>query len=194
MAHTHRKTVCASALFAVILFVSGPASAQLEIGGQAFDSGSPPAGDEGSLTGMIQRDLVALGYDPGSISGEMDVNTAIAISKYQAENNMAVTGEASPQLAGILSAQADALRGGTAQQRSAANQTAPGLDAAPTSDADPTCVREVAAETADTSRRLGRLIGRLGGRRASQELSEVAAVAADTAAVADAVGNCEPAN
>ena len=33
--------------------------------------------------------------------------TVIAISRYQAENGMEVTGEATPQLAGILSAAVD---------------------------------------------------------------------------------------
>ncbi|MEM8766555.1 MAG: hypothetical protein AAGE43_03870 [Pseudomonadota bacterium] len=39
-----------------------------------------------------------------SPTGAMDTPTAIAISQYQAENGMSVTGEPSPQLAGILAA------------------------------------------------------------------------------------------
>lgn len=56
------------------------------------------------LTAMIEENLAALGYDTGKVDGEADVSTAIAISKYQAEKGMDVTGEASPQLAGILAA------------------------------------------------------------------------------------------
>ena len=56
------------------------------------------------LTQMVQQDLSALGYDPGSTDGEMTMQTAIAISKFQAEYDLEVTGEASPQLAGILKA------------------------------------------------------------------------------------------
>lgn len=56
------------------------------------------------LTAMVEKDLATLGYDVGNVDGEADVSTAIAISKYQAEKGMDVTGEVSPQLAGILAA------------------------------------------------------------------------------------------
>lgn len=55
----------------------------------------------------IQRDLTALGYDPGSTDGDLNTATVIAISKFQAENGLEVTGEATPQLAGILAAKRD---------------------------------------------------------------------------------------
>jgi carboxyl-terminal processing protease len=45
-----------------------------------------------------------LGYDPGNTDGAESMQTSIAISQFQAENNMQVTGKATPQLAGILSA------------------------------------------------------------------------------------------
>ena len=64
------------------------------------------AGDP--LVQSIQRDLVALGYDPGNTRGELSTPTVVAISKFQAENNLEVTGEATPQLAGILAAKRDA--------------------------------------------------------------------------------------
>lgn len=56
------------------------------------------------LTKMIQKDLIALGYDPGNIQGEMSTETVVAISKFQAENGMEVTGAATPQLAGVIKA------------------------------------------------------------------------------------------
>lgn len=62
------------------------------------------------MTEMIQRDLATLGYDVGPATGEMNTRTAVAISQFQAENNMEVTGTVSPQLAGILSARADKER------------------------------------------------------------------------------------
>jgi peptidoglycan hydrolase-like protein with peptidoglycan-binding domain len=55
----------------------------------------------------IQRDLSTLGYDPGNTDGELSTATVIAISKFQAENGLDVTGEATPQLAGILAAKRD---------------------------------------------------------------------------------------
>ena len=60
------------------------------------------AGDE--LTQMIQQDLTALGYETGGATGEMTTTTAVAISRFQAEHGLEVTGEASPQLAGIVKA------------------------------------------------------------------------------------------
>ena len=69
------------------------------------------AGDE--LTQMIQQDLTALGYETGGATGEMTTTTAVAISRFQAEHGLEVTGEASPQLAGIVKAAA-ALHAGMA--------------------------------------------------------------------------------
>jgi len=63
---------------------------------------APTNADE--LTQMVQQDLAAMGYDTGGTDGEMTMQTAVAISKFQAENNLEVTGQASPQLAGILKA------------------------------------------------------------------------------------------
>ena len=56
------------------------------------------------LTKMIEEKLAALGYDTGAVDGESTTETVLAISQYQAEKGMDVTGEASPQLAGMLSA------------------------------------------------------------------------------------------
>ena len=73
---------------------------------------------------MIQEDLAELGYNV-SPTGTMDTNTAIAISQYQAENGMSVTGEPSPQLAGILAAGGAAAGGSTersAEELQAAQQ------------------------------------------------------------------------
>jgi len=59
------------------------------------------------LTKMIQESLVTLGYDPGNTDGELTKQTVVAISKFQASNGMEVTGQPTPQLAGILAAKAD---------------------------------------------------------------------------------------
>ncbi|NIW25574.1 MAG: hypothetical protein GWN29_13960, partial [Gammaproteobacteria bacterium] len=57
-----------------------------------------------ALTQMIQQDLTALGYATGASDGEMNVETAVAISQFQAERGMDVTGEVTPQLAGVIKA------------------------------------------------------------------------------------------
>lgn len=64
-----------------------------------------------NLTQMVQRHLQALGYDPGNTDGTGSVETTIAISQFQAEKGMDVTGEVSPQLAGVLSAEVDRAGG-----------------------------------------------------------------------------------
>lgn len=56
------------------------------------------------LVKMAQEELTALGYEPGNTQGEMTTETIVAVSKFQAEHNMAVTGEVTPQLIGVLRA------------------------------------------------------------------------------------------
>jgi len=62
---------------------------------------------ETSLTAMIQRDLRKLGYSPGNTDGVMDKPTVVAISRFQIDKGLEVTGQPSPQLAGILAADAN---------------------------------------------------------------------------------------
>lgn len=64
-----------------------------------------------NLTQMVQNHLKALGYDTGNTDGDASLETTIAISQFQAEKGLAVTGEVSPQLAGMLSAEVDSRRG-----------------------------------------------------------------------------------
>ena len=54
---------------------------------------------------QIQRDLVTLGYEPGNTDGVMDTLTEIAISQYQAEREIPVTGQPSTDLAIRLSSE-----------------------------------------------------------------------------------------
>lgn len=54
---------------------------------------------------QIQRDLVTLGYTPGNTDGVMDVLTEVAISQYQAERGLPVTGQPSTDLALMLSSE-----------------------------------------------------------------------------------------
>jgi hypothetical protein len=82
--------------------------------GAAAAASSMPSSEElysDNLTQMVQNHLQALGYDPGTTNGEMSLETTIAISQFQAEQDLEVTGEVSPQLAGILSAEVDRRRG-----------------------------------------------------------------------------------
>jgi peptidoglycan hydrolase-like protein with peptidoglycan-binding domain len=56
------------------------------------------------LTKIVQQDLATLGYDPGTADGSSTTKTIIAVSKFQSEHNMEVTGEITPQLAGVIQA------------------------------------------------------------------------------------------
>ncbi len=64
-------------------------------------------GDNNTQT--VQNYLQALDYDTGDANGEMNLDTTIAISQFQAEYGMDATGEITPQLIGILAAKVDAL-------------------------------------------------------------------------------------
>lgn len=77
------------------------------------------------LVKTAQKDLIALGYEPGNIQGEVDTKTTVAVSKFQAEHDMAVTGEVTPQLVGAIKA---ALK---QKNQPAAASAAPAAAAAP---------------------------------------------------------------
>ncbi len=82
-------------------------------GGGGSGKVNMPSPDElqgSSVTESVQKHLQALGYDVGDVNGEMSLQTTIAISTFQAEKGMKVTGEVSPQLLGVLSAEVDKRR------------------------------------------------------------------------------------
>ncbi len=93
--------------------VGQPAAAANPAAASASAGSNMPPSDElqsDNLTESVQRHLKALGYDVGSTDGEMSLETSIAISTFQAEKSMKVTGEVSPQLLGALSAEVDSRR------------------------------------------------------------------------------------
>jgi hypothetical protein len=91
----------------------GPASPSPgTTGGNAAGSTMPPPEDlySDNLTQMVQRHLEALGYEPGNTTGDLSTDTIIAISQFQAEHGLKATGEVTPQLVGVLSAEVDKRR------------------------------------------------------------------------------------
>lgn len=70
-----------------------------------MDSTTNRIAAEENLVQRIQLDLIALGYEPGDIKGELTTGTVVAISQYQAERGLEVTGEASRALATALTAE-----------------------------------------------------------------------------------------
>ena len=119
----------------------------------------PAAATADELTEVIQKDLVTLGYDPGNINGEMSTETIVAISKFQAENNLDVTGEPTPQLAGTIKAQLKA-KDNPASHASAPEVAAPANDPAALQAAQQACLQEK-IEAAQASQKKKRGLGSL---------------------------------
>lgn len=123
---------------------------------------APVAADE--LTRRIQMDMVALGYDPGSISGDATIETTRAIAKFQAENQLPITGEASPALADTLAAALERQRGGTpvaSRPAATASGTPAAQDPAALKAAQQACLQEkiaAAQEAKKKKRGMGRLL------------------------------------
>jgi hypothetical protein len=61
-----------------------------------------------NMVQSVQNHLEFLGYSAGNTTGELSTDTIIAISQFQAEMGVEVTGEVSPQLLGLLAAEVDA--------------------------------------------------------------------------------------
>ena len=146
------------------------------------------------LTQMIQKDLVALGYDPGTIDGQLTTKTQVAISKFQSDNGMPVTGEPSPQLAGVMSSKVEQMRSGSEQAKA---QTAAEAEAAEKRDCEQRKAQATAEkrEKATGFRRLAgagtRLLGRYGGGEAASAATDVyvaGSAASDAAVAADELG------
>lgn len=86
-----------------------PAAAPAGSTGAAPSRSGPSSADltTDDMTQSVQNHLQALGYDPGNTDGDVSTETIIAISQFQAENGMEVTGEVTPQLLGVLGAKVD---------------------------------------------------------------------------------------
>lgn len=141
-------------------------------GGQlgVTNAATPPAplsatGD--SLTQRVQADLIKLGYEPGAATGEVTTETTIAIAKFEAERGLTVTGEVSPQLAGMLAAEVDKRAGAPTPQA---------RDPEALRAAQQACLQQRAAAAQDAEKKkrgLGRLAsaaGRLASRMGNQEI------------------------
>ena len=153
-----------------------------------------PTGDP--LVKAIQQDLVALGYDPGNTQGELSTPTVVAISKFQAENDLEVTGEATPQLAGILAAKRDAARSSAAP----AGPSTQSLE-----QAQAACLQEKIDAAKKKKKAFGRFMkaaadttSRYAGTKVSSEVEKASAeaytadaTAKDVEAAADALGLSE---
>ena len=109
--------------------------------------GMPAQAIADEMTQRIQKDLVTLGYDPGNIKGEMDDETVAAIAQFQSERDMPVTGEVSPLLAGIMSAEVKKQRSGGNAAAASSPATAPAQDPAALQAAQQACLQQKIEES-----------------------------------------------
>lgn len=146
-------------------------------------AGSATAAYADDLTQRIQQDLVTLGYQPGSVDGEMTDGTVAAIAQFQAERDMPVTGAASPLLAGMISAEV--------AKKGKATTGAPAPDPAALKAAQQACLQEKMqqAEAANKRKRgVGRLlsaVSRTASRAGNYDLARTAGDVYSASASAD---------
>lgn len=76
----------------------------------------------------VESDLAALGYAAGPVDGQETIETTIAVSKFQAENELPITGEVTPELATALSQRRSAPTGEQAPAVAAGSQQSPAAD------------------------------------------------------------------
>jgi peptidoglycan hydrolase-like protein with peptidoglycan-binding domain len=154
------------------------------------------------LTAIIQKDLATLGYDPGNLDGEATVPTVIAVSKFQAEHDLEVTGEITPQLAGVIKAAMKQQAGGTpaAPALAAAPAPAAAMDPAALQAAQQACLQQKVADTQDAQKKkrgfgsLMRAVGTAASRLGNNDVSSaVASASADIYTAGAVAGDLESA-
>jgi peptidoglycan hydrolase-like protein with peptidoglycan-binding domain len=155
------------------------------------------------LTAIIQQDLSTLGYDPGNLDGEATVQTVVAVSKFQAEHDMEVTGEITPQLAGIIKAaisqqgQGQRAQGqqDQAEPASAASPATPAPDPAALQAAQQACLQQKVADAQEAQRKkrgigsLMRAVSRTASRIGSNDTARAVANASSDIYTAGAVAS-----
>jgi len=171
---------------------------------------APPVALADALTRIVQEDLKELGYDPGRVDGEFSTKTAIAVSQFEADHGLDVTGEVTPQLAGKIKA---AMKGtlqspGSAPKAAAAVPAAKPAAPAPAPSAQDmqarqqACLQEKMAAAQENQKKkrgfgsLMRAASRVGQRfgmgsdiaQVTQDVYDVNATASDLSSAAEDLG------
>jgi peptidoglycan hydrolase-like protein with peptidoglycan-binding domain len=116
------------------------------------------------LTQIVQQDLTAMGYDTGGTDGTASTRTIIAVSRFQSEHNLEVTGEITPQLAGVIKAamaQQNGSSAAAAAPAAASAQVSPQQAQAELESRQEACLQEKvesAKQTAQLKSGLGKLL------------------------------------
>jgi peptidoglycan hydrolase-like protein with peptidoglycan-binding domain len=146
------------------------------------------AADE--LTQIVQQDLASLKYTIDNLDGDMTPLTIVAVSKFQAEHQLEVTGEITAQLAGIIKAAISQQEQGTVVSTSvsAASDAAVATEAAVPDEAalraaQQACLQKKVAEAQEAqqkrsrfsrlTRAVSRTASRLGGDSISNDIAEI---------------------
>ena len=153
------------------------------------------------LTQIVQQDLTSMGYDTGGVDGKATTKTVIAVSRFQSEHNLEVTGEITPQLAGVIKAAMSNLNSPSTARAPAAstNQVSPQQAQADLKARQEACLQnkvESAEKTAKLKSGLSKLLGavsrtasRFGGEEVASQISTTTADASSMdATIADLEG------
>ena len=128
------------------------------------------------LTQIVQQDLTTLGYDPGPVDGYPSTRTIIAVSRFQSEHGLEVTGEITPQLAGTIKATIS-KQGSSASSTEVASTVTPEQAAADLKLRQEACLQEKvdeARQSAKTKSGLSKLFSAVARTASSYGGSEVA--------------------
>lgn len=128
------------------------------------------------LTQIVQQDLTTLGYDPGPVDGHPSTKTIIAVSRFQSEHGLEVTGEITPQLAGTIKATIS-KQGSSGSSAEVASTVTPEQAAADLKLRQEACLQEKvdeARQSAKTKSGLSKLFSAVARTASSYGGSEVA--------------------
>lgn len=154
------RNVLVRTVLVLLAGVAAEASAQLEIGGKAFEPASPASSDSPEvLLTRVQRNLQMLGYDPGPIGTE-NRKTTVAITTFQVKNGLEPDGAVSSTVDAALRVAVNAQHNGESGSEQSAR--AAGSTAGESPGEDAPCVQEELADVARKSKDTGRRIGAFG--------------------------------
>ena len=153
------------------------------------------------LTQIVQRDLTELGYDTGGVDGKAGTKTVIAVSRFQAEHGLEVTGEITPQLAGRIQAALSRRGSSGGSGQAAAELSAPPSAAREQADLEArreVCLQEKIAEARQAAKMKSGLskvfsaISRTASRYGDSEVaSQISTTARDASSVNATINDLE---
>jgi peptidoglycan hydrolase-like protein with peptidoglycan-binding domain len=155
------------------------------------------------LTQIVQQDLTSMGYDTGGVSGTANTKTVIAVSRFQSEHDLAVTGEITPQLAGVIKAAMSKQSGPSAatQAPAAVTQLSPEQARADLKARQEACLQQKvdsAQQSAKLKSGLGKLLNvvtrtasRFGGADGAEVAGQISTTRSDVSSVDDSITDLE---